>query len=111
MVPGTQILALCRTPEEASRPTLEKGVVWLCLGTVYVVLTVELTIAWNGAENVNAISTAGQIIPLITGAACLARVVYVMVWPEYTAARQWAGFNELLMGIFYSTSVQGTNRH
>lgn len=42
----------------------------------------ELSIHWNDLEGVNAVSSAGQIIPLVPGAACLVRMFYVWYWPH-----------------------------
>ncbi len=52
----------------------------LVAGTV--VAATELTIQWNGIENVNGISSAGQTIPMIIGIGLIVRVVYIALFGD-----------------------------
>jgi hypothetical protein len=48
--------------------------------TSTIVAATELTIKWNGIEDVNEISSSGQTIPLIIASGLLVRVVYVAIF-------------------------------
>ena len=53
----------------------------LCIAVV-VNVAVELSIAWNGIQGVNAIGSAGQLIPTVIGAWAVLQVVYVYLFGE-----------------------------
>jgi len=45
-----------------------------------VILATEVTIVWNNLSEVNGLSSAGQLIPLIIGIFVLLRVIYVRIF-------------------------------
>jgi hypothetical protein len=47
---------------------------------ILVITATEITIVWNNLSNVNDLSSAGQLIPLLIGAFILLRVIYVRVF-------------------------------
>lgn len=53
------------------------GSILKLVAAAVVIAGTELTVAWNDIQEVNDLSSAGQIIPLALGLAIIARVLYV----------------------------------
>ncbi|KAJ8127254.1 hypothetical protein O1611_g6383 [Lasiodiplodia mahajangana] len=73
---------LPKRPERRSRllPFLNAFIAALALGVT--VVAVELTIFWNGLQDVHSVDSAGQLIPLVIGVVVFFRIPYKYFWAE-----------------------------
>lgn len=72
-----------------------------------VVTAIELTIRWNGIQNVDAVSTAGQTIPMIVGIGLVTRVLYIGTSGDVDDGDDWSSSS---YGSYYSGSKSSRSR-
>jgi len=72
-----------------------------------VVTAVELLIRWNGIQNVDSVSTAGQTIPMIVGIGLVVRVLYIGLSGDVDDGDDWSSTS---YGSYYSGSKSARTR-
>jgi hypothetical protein len=72
-----------------------------------VVTAVELLIRWNGIQNVDNVSTAGQTIPMIVGIGLVVRVLYIGLSGDVDDGDEWSSTG---YGSYYSGSKSARSR-
>lgn len=71
------------------------------------VTAVELLIRWNGIQNVDNVSTAGQTIPMIVGIGLVVRVLYIGLSGDVDDGDDWSSTG---YGSYYSGSKSARSR-